>query len=173
MMRRQDPEHRRAGRAEGDDGVAVVEFAMVSVLLCLLIFGIIHFGLILSFKQDVTRAAAEGARAGAVAFPAVGAEALADPNLRANAWVQADLATRQAVEGFDQSCGAAMACNVNLHPCNATVPPRTPSNPTSRGDCVTVELVYDYANYPLLARIPIMSAFLPETIRASSVARLN
>ena len=42
----------------------------VMVLLFTLVFGIISFGLILSFKQDMTRAAAEGARAGAVAFPA-------------------------------------------------------------------------------------------------------
>ena len=59
-----------SARAQGDHGAALVEFALVSVLLLSIVFGIIHYGLILSFKQDVTRAAAEGARAGAVTFPA-------------------------------------------------------------------------------------------------------
>ena len=41
----------------------MLEFALVAILLFTLIFGIINFGLLLSFKQDMTRAAAEGARA--------------------------------------------------------------------------------------------------------------
>jgi Flp pilus assembly protein TadG len=141
----------------------MVEFALVAVLLLTIVFGIINFGLILSFKQDMTRAAAEGARAGAVAFPASGA------------WVAANGATYEAVHGFNRTCnsGDGMTCNVNLHPCASPVVTKTASNPASTGDCVTVELIYDYAHHPLLARLPIISAVLPDTIRDSSVARLN
>src|SRR5688572_27845529 len=64
------PERGGRARARGDDGAALVEFSLVMVLLFTLLFGIISCGLILSFQQDLTRAAAEGARAGAVAFPA-------------------------------------------------------------------------------------------------------
>ncbi len=139
----------------------MVEFAFVSVLLVLLVFGIITFGFLLSFKQDMTRAAAEGARAGAVAV--------------VDAWDEADAATKEAVQGFDKECGAAdgLTCNINLHPCDVPVAKYTPSNPSSTGDCVTVELVYDYEDFPLLPRFPILSAALPDEIRDASVARLN
>ena len=139
----------------------MIEFAMVAVFLVFLVVGIINFGLILSFKQDMTRAAAEGARAGAVALPAT------------TAWTEAEAATNEAVAGFDRACGTDMECNVNLHPCGTAVPKGAPSDPLSTGDCVTVELVYDYDQHPLLPRPPLIAALLPDTLRDSSVARLN
>jgi Flp pilus assembly protein TadG len=161
------------GRLRGDRGVAAVEFAFIVPLLALFIFGIISFGLILSFKQDVTRAAAEGSRAGAVASPAVGTTAQADPSAPTNAYTRALEETMRAVEGFDRTCGVEIACNVNLHDCATPVPSGTGSTPSSRGSCITVELIYDYAGYPLIAELPIMSGFLPNELRASSVSRLN
>lgn len=146
-----------------DDGAAMVEFAFVGVLLVFFVLGIIHFGLLLSFKQDMTRAAAEGARAGAVAAtPAV-------------AFAETEAATAEAVDGFDKDCSAAdgLTCNINLHPCATPVAEGTPSTPASTGDCVTVELVYDYDQHPLLPKIPLIAAMLPDTIRDTSVARLN
>jgi Flp pilus assembly protein TadG len=149
-------------RGRGDGGTAILEFALVAILLLTIIFGIINFGLILSFKQDMTRAAAEGARAGAVALPAT------------TAWTDADAATDEAVDGFDKTCGMdGLTCNVNLHSCTTAIPPGTPSNSSSTGDCVTVELVYDYDTNPLLAKLPMIEPFLPDVIRAQSVARTN
>src|SRR4051794_32788901 len=59
---------RRTGRADAagcreERGAAMVEFAIVLVMLSMLLFGIISFGVALSAKQTVTQAAAEGARA--------------------------------------------------------------------------------------------------------------
>lgn len=155
------PTRRRAPHRR-DDGAAMVEFAFVGVLVVLLLTGIITFGLLLSFKQDMTRAAAEGARAGAVA-------------MSGTAWQQANDATEEAVRGFDKECAAAdgLTCNINLHPCGTPVAKRTPSNPASTGDCVTVELVYDHDGFPLLPEFPILSALLPDEMSDSSVARLN
>jgi Flp pilus assembly protein TadG len=161
------PRNRRARpaahRAVDDAGTAILEFTLVAVLLLTIVFGIINFGLILSFKQDMTRAAAEGARAGAVAFPATAA------------WTDADTATDEAVTGFDRTCGSGdgLSCYVNLHDCTTPVAPNTPSNPASTGDCITVELVYDYDSHPLLAKLPMIEPFLPNEIRARSVARTN
>ena len=47
-------------------GTEVVEFAIVSVLLFLVLFGIIDFGLLLFDKQVITNASREGARRGIV-----------------------------------------------------------------------------------------------------------
>jgi TadE-like protein len=150
----------------------MIEFAFVGVLLVMLVFGIIVFGLLLSFKQDVTRAAAEGARGGAVAVH-TGADPT-DPtdDLRYQA---ALAATEEAVEGFDQECGVdGMACDVVLHDCNAA--PTVGSVAyfaTPELDCVTVELRYDYEDFPLIIDPPLLSATLPEQISSKSVARLN
>ena len=55
-------------RAPGRErGAAAVEFALVVPLLLVLVFGIISYGYMLSFRQSISQAAAEGARAAAVA----------------------------------------------------------------------------------------------------------
>lgn len=148
-------------RRGGDEGTAILEFTFVAVLLLTIVFGIINFGLILSFKQDVTRAAAEGARAAAVAYPAT------------NAVSDATTATQQAVQGFDKTCGSGgMTCTVSQHDCSGPVPDTNGDSPTDP-NCVQVALTYDYENHPLLVPVPLISAFLPDTIRATSDARLN
>jgi Flp pilus assembly protein TadG len=168
-------------RLRGEEGTALVEFTFVSVLLLTLVFGIINFGLILSFKQDMTRAAAEGARSGAVALPST-VYGTNDPRRLA-----AQTATEQSVGGFNKTCQVGgLTCSVNPHDCDDPVPDTNgyhqsdptaniqPGNtPNTKADCVTVELVYDYRNNPLLVPVPLISVFLPREIRAKSVARLN
>ncbi|MGQ0830516.1 MAG: TadE/TadG family type IV pilus assembly protein [Microthrixaceae bacterium] len=168
-------------RCSGDGGTAILEFTLVAVLLLTIVFGIINFGLILSFKQDMTRAAAEGARTGAVALPS-SVWGTNDPRRLA-----AQQATEQAVGGFNKTCGTGgLTCTVSVHDCDDAVPDtngyheKDPTANTQPGntanaqpDCVTVDLAYDYKNNPLLVPVPLISAFLPEQIRAKSVARLN
>src|SRR5688572_1770500 len=55
-------------RARGDEGVALVEFALIAPLFFLLIFGIIEFGWGFYQKIDVRHGAREGARLAAVDF---------------------------------------------------------------------------------------------------------
>lgn len=145
-------------RRSGDEGAAVLEFALIGILLFTLLFGIIHFGLILSFKQDMTRAAAEGARAGAVAFPSTDAQ------------TDAIAATGTAVKEFggrfsSNGCSAAgMTC---------AIPVVAPCVGDTSHDCVTVSLSYDYENHPLYGRLPLIEEFFPDVVVASSVARVN
>jgi Flp pilus assembly protein TadG len=169
-----------ARRGRGESGTAILEFTLVAVLLLTIVFGIINFGIILSFKQDMTRAAAEGARAAAVALPS-SAVGTTDPRRLA-----AVAATDEAVAGFKKTCGSGgMTCTVQIHDCNlsladSNVDPNPDSNgyknnnsPTAQPDCVTVKLSYDYENHPLLVPVPLISAFLPDSIFAKSVVRLN
>jgi hypothetical protein len=59
-----------------------------------------------------------------------------------------------------------------MHDCDQAIP--DPGWDTSADpDCVTVELVYDYDHYPLLAKLPMIEPFLPDVVRAKSVARVN
>ena len=61
------PRARRVVRFVRDErGAALVEFAMISVVLMILIFGIIDFGRALYTKNSLTNAAREGGRYAAV-----------------------------------------------------------------------------------------------------------
>ncbi len=155
----------RRRRAAGDSGTALVELAFVSVILFTLVFGIISFGLILSFKQDMTRAAAEGARAGAVALP-VGAQT---PSEAAN--LAAEGAVEEAVLEFGGSFNTVGCTRAGMDCTNVTVGPC--STAAGSPSCVTVELTYDYDGEPLFGELPLLSAFLPDTVQATSVARIN
>ena len=61
--------HRRC-RRRGDTGAAAVEFALVSVLLLTLLFGIVQYGFYLYQSQSATSSAREGARLAAVGITA-------------------------------------------------------------------------------------------------------
>jgi Flp pilus assembly protein TadG len=152
-------ERARPRRGKGDDGAALVEFAFVMVLLFTLVFGIISFGLILSFRQDVTRAAAEGARAGAVALP------------NSTAQSKAQLALEEAVESFGGSEWSGNGCSrAGVTECAAVV---APCDNEPAVECVTVRFTYDYDAFPLYGEIPLVSGFFPDEISAESVARIN
>ena len=161
-------------RVAGDEGAALLEFALVAVLLFTIIFGIIQFGLILNFKQDVTRAAAEGARAGAVAVAASGGTA------EDAAETAAVAAMTEAIDGIGGSFSGStctpgpavvgttvmtdeLVCEVEVAPCD--------QDPDE--SCVTVALRYPYKESPLFGDIPLISVFFPERVAATSVARIN
>jgi uncharacterized protein (UPF0333 family) len=133
-------------------GAALVELSFAIVLLLVMVFGIITFGLILSFKQGMTQAASDGARAAAVA-PVGDAEAVAA------------VATARSVEAFDQECNVAgLTCTFG--------PPR-PCAPSVTRQCMEVELVYDYENFPLIPRLPLLAALLPDRLTSTSDVEVN
>ena len=123
---------------------------MIVIPLCLLLFGIITFGLVMGFKQNMVQAASEGARAGAVAT----SNALALTN--------AQLATEDAVRGFGKECGVeGLTCSYS-----------TAASASSVGTCIFVSVEYDYANYPFVD-IPLVGAFIPDDFSAESSMQVN
>jgi hypothetical protein len=139
-----------------DRGSAVVEAAFVLPVLGLLLFGIITFGYMMSFKQNLTEAATEGARAGAVAA--------SDPT------GAADAAMTNAAGTFDQSCGSGgLTCIASLADC-PTQPTPTPPTPVQ---CVTTIVSYDYEHHPLLPAVPLLGALLPHTLSSTASAQVN
>jgi Flp pilus assembly protein TadG len=130
-------------RGSDERGAAVVEFALAATLLLLLLFGIITYGYVLSFKQGMTQAASEGARAGAVG-------SLPGP------------AIDRSVLAFDQHCapGGPLTCTTTTNACGTH-------------QCITVQLVYDYKNHPLLPTLPGLGLILPDTLTSTRVAEVN
>ena len=81
-----------------DRGQALVEFALIAIILFVLLFGIIEFGFILYDKAMVTRGSREGARAGAafrVSSSTFGYSPLTEAEVRsaANSYLQNRLIT--------------------------------------------------------------------------------
>lgn len=144
--------HYISRRARGERGAAVVEFAIASVVLLMLLFGIISYGYALSFKQGLTQAAAEGARAAAVATSGQAAAKAAD-------------AVIPALGAFKKSCtSAGMSC---------TYSDAIADTGCSSASCLRVQITYDYKNYPLLPKFPGLSLLLPDTIKSTSITQVN
>jgi len=142
-------------------GAAAVEFALIVPLLALLLFGIISYGAMLSFRQTMSQAAAEGARAAAVApphpsTPAVGAVA------KASAAVAAALGA-----GFGCAEGVLSRDGATVGSCLITAPTTcTPSN------CpYVVTISYDYAGHPLVPRMPLVP--MPRSLTYTASAEGN
>ncbi|MDQ1515447.1 MAG: hypothetical protein QOE80_1277 [Actinomycetota bacterium] len=150
--------HRR--RRESERGAALVEFALCVALLLTLLFGIISYGYVLSFKQGLTQAAAEGARAGAVASSGTETTAADSAVTRS---VRAFLNLAVTNPAYNQPCNAAPSVGLT---CNYTVSATTPKT-------VTVQLTYDYKHYPLLPRFPGLGLLLPDTLKSTFVAEVN
>lgn len=142
-----------------DRGSNIVEFAMVAVLLFILLFGIIGFGVMFSFKQTLTQAANEAARTAAV-------------HQGTNA--QKEAAAEQSVQdleawGRDCSHPGMSSCTTGIfvHDCGST------TDTSALPDCITVRLTYDYGNHPIVPSLPFIGALLPDTVESSATAQLT
>ncbi len=165
MTTRKHEDRRSPRRCRGDEGAGLVEFALISILLFTLLFGIISFGLMMSFRQDVTRAAAEGARGGAVAIPLVQGQSFSTAAQTAAQSALNDAVKQMGGRFKNSGCSTAgMTC---------TPPVIGPCASQPAYQCVTVHLEYDYDGDPLYGDIPFMSAFYPDKIQSTSVARIN
>jgi Flp pilus assembly protein TadG len=147
---------RRTVRSE--TGAAFVEFVLVIPFFLFLVFAMVSYGSMFSFRQTLSQAAAEGARAAAVAPANL---SFADRSTRAIA------AVNQAFQGEP---GGGISCGTGGLTCTI------PSVPTTCGtatDCISVTLSYAYAAHP---RIPVPQFFgfaLPSQLRYTASARIS
>ncbi|MBW3657636.1 MAG: pilus assembly protein [Actinobacteria bacterium] len=136
-------------RVGTEDGSAVLEFALVSILLLGLLYGIITFGLILAVEHSLTGAAAEGARA------AVGAPAGEETTASATA-------TRAAIGWLD---GWVEPGDVTASLAACDHDPAT--------DCVRVRIDYPYGTRPVLPAFPLVGLLNPDVLRTEAVASVG
>jgi Flp pilus assembly protein TadG len=145
-------------RREDDRGASAVEFALVVPFLLLIIFGIIAFGMMLSFRQTMSQAATEGARAGALSS---GASSTARGTDAKNAASSALGALK--VGGVALACGSSnVTCTYAEAPC---------SNDTTH-TCSTLTVSYPYRAHPMLS-LPFVNLVMPSTLSYAATAREN
>jgi len=133
-------------------------------MLALLIFGIISFGYMLSFRQAISQAAAEGGRAAAV-----------KPSGTSNAdrITAARAAINDALSSYDVTCtsggglthtgGPSGTCSITIGACT--------SGP-SGANCAKVELHYPYRTNSLIPGLGI-NAILPSDLNYTTEVRVS
>lgn len=145
-------------RKRDDRGAAVVETALCICFVVLpIVFGVIAYAYMLSFRQSVTQASAEGARAGAVAPTGT-----SDANRTA--------AALKATSGAMATGPGGLTCNSGYLVCTAPVAACTDG---SGKNCITVTVTYPYRDHSLLPTIPGLGFMLPKDITYVSVAEVN
>ena len=158
----------RACRRRDQHGAAAVEFALVAPLLLVLVFGVISYGYMLSFRQALSQAAAEGARAAAVSpYPSASDKeqsALDAINDALGVKAYGVTCTGAAVNSPLKKNGATVGtCSATTAACD--------SDPTK--DCVTVTLDYLYKSHPLLPNFPGVGLLLPSHLAYDATARVS
>lgn len=148
---------------KGEGGAAALEFALVAPILFALIFGIIGYGYMLSFRQGMSQGAAEGARAAAV-------------SMETDAGVKKDdarEALNKSLEAYNVSCGSTGTlthdgqsvgtCSVAIAACE--------NAPTK--ECATVNVNYAYRANPLIPSFPGLGVTLPQNLDYTATARVS
>jgi hypothetical protein len=155
------PPASRERRGRGDEGAALVEFALVFIFFVTLIFGIMAFGVLLSFQQTLTHAANEAARAGAVVT-----------DNKTTAPDERQAATATAIAQFNQwgkrcNVGDGLTCTYVKRDCSGV------TDTAALPDCITVTLTYDYQAHPILPDFPFISNILPNKLVANATAQIS
>ncbi len=133
-------------------------------LLMTLLLGIVVFGILLSKRQVLTQAAAEGARA---AVPYRYTVSDTSP-----VTVAAEKQVNKSLEAMDRECNDAedsTDCVFVVYPCGGT----TTTPPTGSGDCLEVSVnVKVGGSKPLVPSVILLSSFLPSTMSSKFTVTL-
>lgn len=155
------------GRKRGERGAAAVETALCLCFLVLpLVFATISYAYMLSFRQTLSQAATEGARAAAVA-PTGTSTATAES--------VATSAINDALTGVD----GGMKCNdgTNGSYLTCTFVWKTTGCGTDGSGanlrCLTVNLSYPYKSHSLLPTLPGLGFTLPGNLSYSATAQVS
>jgi Flp pilus assembly protein TadG len=151
----------RVRRRRDERGASAVEFALLVLPLTLLVFGIVAFGIMLSFRQTLSQAATEGARAAAVQI---------DESKRKG---DAEAAVAEAMGAVIFGDGS-MSCGSDGLICTAG--PYTPGPGETAcaagAECYEVTVSYPYQEEGPV-QIPLVNGLMPETLEYSAVVRVS
>ena len=142
----------RAGRR--CSGSAAVEFALVFPLLFLVLYGIVTYSVLFVAEQNLTLAAEEGARA-ALNYQSASSVAAALAARGGNACTVANQSTGW-LAAYAQCASQVQGCSYD-----------------SAMSCMRITLTYDYANHPLVPKLPLIGLALPQTLSSAATVQLN
>lgn len=147
----------RHRRARPEAGSALVEFVVILPFFLGIVFALISFGAMFSFRQTLSQAATDGARAAVIA-PANFTFAQ-----------RRDRAINAINEAFAGELGSDVSCGTGGLTCTI------PTVPTSCGDasqCISVTATYAYATHPRVP-VPQFLGLLPDTLEYTASARIK
>ncbi|MGN6782815.1 MAG: TadE/TadG family type IV pilus assembly protein [Marmoricola sp.] len=151
-------------------GAAAVETALCLCFVVLpLVFGIISWAYMLSFRQAISQAAAEGARASVGAPTTTTPCATGNPSAFTAAACPQQYYAAQAVAGALSNYG--MSCGTSYLSC--TIAPASNANCATGHTCMTVVVTYPYRSHSLLPTIPGLGFTLPPDISFSSTVEVS
>ncbi|MBW3574844.1 MAG: pilus assembly protein [Actinobacteria bacterium] len=137
-------------RLDDERGVALVEFSLVVVMLCVLLYGIVAFGMTMALRQSMGQATGEAVRA-AIVFPGTDAEKIAEAQN-----IALDTTDGLGKPGFSDIEAAIAGCT------------------TGGGDCITVTYVYRYGEpgAAIIPPLPGLGLLLPNTLTATATGQI-
>lgn len=133
-------------RLRNERGVAALEFAIVSQLLLLLLYGMLMYGFVFALDHNITQAAAEGARAAISQTSNIETYAINAAKSHLN---------------FGQDSTSTVTATIANCASDATV------------QCITVTITYDNRAHPVLPGFLGMQYLTPATIGATSTVELD
>jgi Flp pilus assembly protein TadG len=145
-------------RLHGENGVELLEFALVIPIFVFVLYGLIAFGLMLSAKQTITHSASEGARAAIGATPNPGESQ--DDAYKRVAKDRVGLAMGSLSQYHVTDPGAADAI---VDWCSGSSGPR----------CITVTVTYDYSAHPLVPPAPGLGLVTPSKLSSKAVVQVS
>lgn len=151
-------------RDAGQRGASAVEFALVMPILLYLVFGIISFGYMLSFRQAMSQSAAEGARAAAVVLSGT------SDTLRTT---RARDAVNDALESYGVTCSGSSLVKGGKTVGSCTITPNVAcSSGGASVTCARISLDYLYRDNALLPGLG-LSVFMPSDLRYQTEVRTS
>jgi Flp pilus assembly protein TadG len=142
--------------------------ALIMPLLLLLVLGIIAYGYMLSFRQALSQGATEGARAAAVSAYPTDTQKVADAVAGVNDALGSYGVTCQVAVGA--STGTLRRGSVTVGSCGLST--GTCVN-NSLASCMSVQVVYDYKNHPLVPEVPGIGAVMPDSLSYTATAQIG
>lgn len=157
-------------RRHRESGVAAVEFALIAPIFIALVLGIISYGYMLSFRQGMSQAAAEGARVFAVA-PSVPVTTTGTLSTKDAAIA----AINRSLSSYGVTCTAAGGLTRGGASAGTCTVPSTSSACANNAaaKCVKVEIRYSYRANPLIPSFPGLGIVLPETLAYDTTVQVN
>ncbi len=154
-------------RRSDERGAAMVEFALILPIFVALVFGIISYGYMLSYRQGLSQAATEGARAAAIVPSGLDVAAKT---------TRALTALNQSLDAYGVSCAAGNPGILSRGTENSgtcTILPSTACPEDNTRKCATITVTHAYRDHPLIPSFPGLGVTLPQNLTYTAVVEVN